>query len=92
MGRFGLTDEQVHVVWHEDISNEQEIEMAAHFFEHLNEKVFGADRIEITAAMVAGEGDEMKIALAVEAFQSGGQKQEKKEKNVPPLQEAKPQG
>ena len=70
LGRFA--DEQVNVLWHDDISDQRESVAVAHFAQNLHEKIFGANRSKQRQAPITTAGDEVEMTLPVPASQSFG--------------------
>ena len=86
-GAGGLADEQMNMVGHEHVGDELEWEFCADLAEDLGGDVFAACRSEEISTLVAGEGDEVKIAAASDALEVVRHKR----KEAHPLPKANPQ-
>ena len=69
---FGLGDEQVKVLGHEDVSVNHEAVLAAGLFEDFQEEVAAAGGVELGLAAVTTASDEMQVAGAIIADESLG--------------------
>jgi hypothetical protein len=69
---FGLGDEQVKVLGHEDVSVNHEAVLAAGLFEDFQEEVAAAGGVELGLAAVTTASDEMQVAGAIITDESLG--------------------
>lgn len=65
----GLADEQVHVLWHDHVSDEQEGITLSDFRKNLHEQVSCARRLQQRPPLKTTERDEVQIFSAVVALQ-----------------------
>jgi tyrosyl-tRNA synthetase len=65
-----LAEEQVHMIRHNHVANQAEIELRADFSKHLKEQISRADCLQIRMSVIATESNEMKVALPITALQS----------------------
>ena len=65
---FGrLADEQMDVLRHDDITRQGEAVAVAHLAKNMDESISGANRAQKRQASIAGERNEMQMALSVAA-------------------------
>jgi len=83
-----LADQQMHVLRHEHVPDQPELKFASDFPQHFQEQISRANCFQIPPPVVATKRNEMKVALAVVAFQTF--RHNATHRSGPPLQ--KPQG
>ena len=86
--RSRLADQQMHVLRHEHVPDQPELKFASDFPQHFQEQISRANCFQIPPPVVATKRNEMKVALAVVAFQTF--RHNATHRSGPPLQ--KPQG
>ena len=67
-----FADQQMDVIGHEDVPDQSESIARAHLAENLHGEVSGANGSKEMPALIAAEGDEMKITLANDALETLG--------------------
>ncbi len=69
---FRLTDQQVHVLGHDHVSDNREVISPTHLFQHVQEQIAVASAPQQRQALVATGGDEVLVSRAVVTMQPFG--------------------
>ena len=65
---LGFAEEEVNVLWHEDVGVDSDFMRTAGSFDYLFQDVFGFGGFEVGETAVAAEGDEVELSCVLTSF------------------------